>query len=61
MKRYYLIDKQSLSYFQEKASPEFWDEHWRIDDLRKHILSSTSERIFLPWIKKYLPSQSRIL
>ncbi|MDP6593332.1 MAG: class I SAM-dependent methyltransferase [Candidatus Marinimicrobia bacterium] len=61
MKRYYLTDKQALSYFQEKASPEFWNKHWEIDDLRKHILSITSEEIFLPWVKKYLPPHSRIL
>jgi len=61
LKRIYLTDKKSLAYFHEKATPKFWDKHWEIDDLRKYILSNTSEANFLPLVKKYLPPGSKIL
>ena len=57
----YLTDRNALAYFEEKATPEFWDEHWKINVLRKYVLSCTSDGIFIPCVKKYLPRGSRVL
>ena len=61
MSQIYLTDKGELAYYEKKATPQFWDQHWEIEDLRKHILSCTSDGLFLPFVKKYLPQGSRIL
>ena len=60
-KRIYLTDKQVLAYFQQQATPDFWDEHWKIEDLNNYIRSSRHENLYLPVIKRYLPSESLVL
>ncbi len=59
--RMYLKNKRALAYFSQKASSEFWDTHWNTENLRNYILSHTSDGLFLPLIKKYLPTGSVIL
>ena len=61
MSQIYLTDKAALAYFEKKSTPQFWDQHWEIEDLRKYLLSCTSEGLFFPYVKKYLPQESRIL
>ena len=61
MKQIYLTDTQAIGYYGKKASPEFWDKHWKIDDLRKRILSCKWDGIFFPPLKRYLKSGSWIL
>jgi SAM-dependent methyltransferase len=61
MSQIYLTDKGALAYFGKKSTPQFWDQHWEIEDFRKHVLSCTSEGLFLPFVKEYLPQRSRIL
>jgi SAM-dependent methyltransferase len=57
----YIKDKKALAYFHKEANPQFWDEHWQMDSLRDHILSSTSGGIFFSVVKKYLPVGSTVL
>lgn len=59
--RVYLRDKHALAYFEQQATPDFWDEHWKISDFRSRILSHRSDKTFIPLVKKYLPSGSTIL
>jgi len=59
--RYYLRDKRALAYYQGSASPEFWDQHWKIGDLRVYLESSTDDDRFLPAVRRYLPAGSVIL
>ena len=44
--RIFLTDKNALAYFERKASPEYWDEHWEIDNLRERILGALPDDIF---------------
>lgn len=57
----YLNDKYALAFYQQQASADFWDHHWEIDDLRSVIVSCTSDGLFLPLVKKYLPQGSMVL
>lgn len=59
--RVYLTDKQTLAYYEKKASADFWDDHWDVGDLRNHILSCTSDGLFIPRVKQYLPPGSTVL
>lgn len=59
--RVYVQDKQALAYFERKATPEFWDNHWKSYDLRNSILACTSDGDFIPLVKKYLSTGSTVL
>jgi len=63
MNKVYLKDKKKIAYFEEKASPNFWDSHWQLDvaKLREHILSSGSGGFIASQVRKYLPRKSLIL
>lgn len=60
-KRIYLSDRQALAYFREEATPDFWDVHWVVENLRRVILSCKTDKIFMPRIRKYLPRGSKVL
>jgi len=57
----YLADIRKLAFFQEQATPSYWDEHWQIDDLGNYIRKVRSDGTFIPLVKKYLPLGSTIL
>ena len=57
----YLKDLRVIAYFHQKASPDFWDAHWKVSDLRAKIISYTTDTIFIPQVKKYLPPGSLVL
>ena len=59
--RIYLTDKQALAYFQQQASPDFWDSHWRIEDLQSYLRGYKSDNLFIPLVKRYLPAGKIIL
>jgi len=59
--RYYLTDYRALAYFQQAATPEFWDKHWNKVDLQTYLRRSKNDRLFIPLVKKYLPKQSVVL
>ena len=61
MKKYYLKDLKSLAIFKERATAEFWDEHWKIDNLAEYVRSYRADGIFIPQVMKYLPSGAKIL
>jgi len=61
-KVYFLPDKQALAYFQEKATPEFWDQRWlSISDLGNHLTNSKGDKHFIPAVRRYLPIGSTVL
>jgi len=41
--RVWIPDIQSLAYFKQKATADFWDEHWQIEDLQSYIRSRKSD------------------
>jgi len=57
----YIRDLDALAFYKAPATPDFWDHHWQIEDLRKSILSCTSDSIFIPAVKRHLPLGSTIL
>lgn len=57
----YLPDKQAIAFYHEKASPEFWDRHWRVDNLQAILRESQNDGLFIPVVKRYLPTGSTIL
>lgn len=59
--RIYLKDKRALAYFEQKATPDFWDEHWKTEDFRRRIVSYKSDKLFIPLVKTYLPPGSTVL
>lgn len=61
MMRLYLQDKGSIAYFQQAATPDFWDDHWAIDDLHRAITTCQSDGLFVPAVKRYLPPGSIVL
>lgn len=61
MTQVYLKDKHAVAYFHEQATADFWDEHWKSEDLRRDIVSCKSDPVFMPLVKKFLPSGSTVL
>jgi SAM-dependent methyltransferase len=59
--RVYLTDTQALAWFHRPATPDFWDGHWRIDDLRRYLLASTDDGLFIPTVRRHLPPGSTVL
>lgn len=60
MKRY-LSDIKSIAFFQEKASPKFWDTHWSTGNLSTVVKNCIMDPIFIPAVKKYLKKNCSIL
>lgn len=50
----YLTNKQALAYLQQSATPDFWKQHWLIDDLRRYLLGSTGDGLFITAVKRHL-------
>lgn len=59
--KYFIKDKNILAFFKEKATPDFWDKHWEIQDLKKYILNYNRDGIFLPQVIKFLPKDNVVL
>lgn len=59
--RVYLKDKHALAYFHNQATPGFWDEYWKIENLQEYILACKSDDLFLPLVKTYLSPGSTVL
>lgn len=57
----YLFDKQAIAFYREKATAEFWDNHWSATDLQTILRNSKDDRLFIPAVKRYLPKESIIL
>jgi len=57
----YLQDIDALAFYKAKATPDFWDHHWQIEDLRNSIISCTNDSTFIPSVKHHLPVGSTIL
>lgn len=59
--RVFLKDKKVIAYFEKQANPEFWDNHWHTQKLKEEILNCRTDQIFIPAVRKYLPTGSIIL
>ena len=61
MEVFYDKVNRRLVYIKEKASPDFWDEHWDTENFRKSIESGRDNRFILKTLKKYIDKKGRIL
>lgn len=57
----YLPDKRAIAFYRERATAEFWDKHWQTDKLQEILRGATDDGLFIPVIKRYLPSNSAVL
>lgn len=57
----YLADRSCLAWFQQPATPRFWDAHWQIVDLRSYLTVAASDGIFVPAVCRHLPQGSLVL
>jgi SAM-dependent methyltransferase len=57
----YLPDKHALAFYREKATSEFWDDHWSSADLETVLRRSKDDGLFIPAVKRYLPKGSVVL
>ena len=53
--------ERSIAFFERRASPAFWDAHWKMEDLATRVREVRSDALFIPAVKRYLPKQSRVL
>lgn len=60
-RRIYLLDRKALAYFETRATPSFWDDHWAAADFRRMVLSCKTDRTFMPRVVKYLPKGSTVM
>lgn len=57
----YDAKNQRLAIFQKKATPDFWDEHWQQDDLKKAVSSKQIYHFLKSVTAKYLKPGTKIL
>lgn len=58
--KYYDRPHNRLVFINEKATPEFWDEHWEKENYRERIITGKNDRFIINTTKKYI-STGRIL
>ena len=56
----YLVDKDCIAFFQDQATPDFWDKHWETDKLAK-LVQNCHDSYFSNLAKKYLPPGAGII
>lgn len=57
----YLKNKNSIAEFKEKADGDFWDRHWRVDDLKDYITSCRNNDFIIQPLRKYLPDEQGLI
>jgi len=58
-----LYDKENkrLVVFEEKATPDFWDKHWQLDDFVQKVKSGKKNRFIKKFTKRFLKPRAKIL
>lgn len=57
----YIQEIDALAFFNERATPNFWEHHWQIEGLRNFIISCTNDSTFIPAVKRHLPLGSNVV
>jgi len=60
MKKYYDPINNRLLYYNQSANPEFWDKHWKTDDLLKSIQQSKN-RFIVKTTRTFLPENASVI
>lgn len=50
-----------LALFQKEATPEFWDQQWSIEDLKRKVGSGKTYHFLKRFTRRYVPAGGRIL
>jgi len=58
MKKYYNKSRKEILFCGTKATPEFWDEHWNIHDLKKEITSVSNKNYVINITKNFLNNKN---
>ena len=58
-----LYDRENkrLIIFEEKAIPEFWDKHWKVESLAKRIRMGQNNRLIRKFTSRFLNPGTKIL
>ena len=59
-KKYYDQKRKALCYFQKEANPEYWDNHWNLENLAS-IIKSTKNHQVISILKKHLPNEKGLI
>ena len=59
--RIFIKEKKALAYYEKKASSDFWDMHWEINDLKTFIKSCTYSDLIIPRLQKFLPNEKGLI
>lgn len=54
MERYYDKQQKQLIYFENSATPDFWDKHWNVDNFRITIQGYKNNKFILENTRRYL-------
>jgi len=54
MLRYYNKSNNRLVYFEKKASPQFWDKHWSVDNFKLIVERSKNNTFILKNTRRFL-------
>lgn len=59
--KYYDSNNDRLVCVEKEASSDFWDNHWKADQLKRDIVQGARNRLVMGITKKFLPAGSRVL
>ncbi len=57
----YSKTKKALIFIDKNATPDFWDEQWTTDHLKKEITGTRSSQFWLGLVRAYLPENAVVL
>lgn len=57
----YDTTNKRLALFQQRATPDFWDEQWNKEDLKKNISSGKTHHFIKRFTKKYISPGGHVL
>lgn len=57
----YNPNRKEVIVYNEEATPEFWDQHWRGEDIESRIRMGERKGLVYHFTTKYLPRGARVL
>lgn len=59
--KFYDKENKRLLLFEEKATADFWDEHWQGDDFAKSVRSGKNSRLIKKFTARFLKNNAKVL
>lgn len=57
----YSKKKKALIFIDENATPDYWDDQWDTDHLKKEMTGTRSSQFWLGLVREYLPDHAVVL